>query len=156
MNKPNHLHVVEVKEKSSRRIAESATQMRVVDQVKTAFAPKNRLATSLGFLLGGIVPIATYMMAHQVFPAAQTWYKLTATLVAVGGGLIFSAKTVYDWGTAAFRLPLKAFGLMMLLELVMITADPPLSLVMLTYLVVLNGIATGCNLSLQDNIKSKN
>jgi VIT1/CCC1 family predicted Fe2+/Mn2+ transporter len=36
----------------------------VVAHVKEALRPKNRLANTLGGLLGGFVPLATYVVSH--------------------------------------------------------------------------------------------
>jgi VIT1/CCC1 family predicted Fe2+/Mn2+ transporter len=115
----------------------------VVAQVRTAFADKNRLATFAGFLLGGLVPMATFFVAH---------FEVTGLLdpraLLVLGGLLFSAKTVYSWSRLAFQNASKALGFVVLVEGVMIfSATAWLSWVCLGYLVVINGIATGCLLS---------
>jgi hypothetical protein len=120
----------------------------VVDQVIIAFRERNRLATIMGFLLGGIVPVATYLEAHCDLDAAVPLHLQIATYL-VFGGLAFSAKTVFDWARMAFQSPLKATGFVVLLEGVMITSNVPvLPLVLLVVLVGINGVATGCILSL--------
>lgn len=127
----------------------SPKKMGVVAQVREAFKAKNRLATSLGCLLGGIVPLASYVLAHfEIASSTALWWQLNAWLVL--GGLLYSAKTVFDWGRLAFQLPIKAFGFVVLLEGVMIASKTPwLGYTALGYLVLINGVATGCTLSLE-------
>jgi hypothetical protein len=123
-------------------------ELGVVDEVELAFNPRSRLATQLGFILGGVIPIATYLEAHCDLDAGRPLYTQPAAFL-VAGGLLFSAKTVFAWGKRAFRDGAKAAGFVLLLEGVMITSDVPvLPLVLLTILVAINGIATGCTLSL--------
>lgn len=123
-------------------------QMGVVDQVTLAFKARNRLATIMGFLLGGVVPVATYLEAHVDLDRALPLHLQVATYLVLGG-LAFSAKTVYEWAKLAFDNGVKAAGFVVLLEGVMITSGVPvLPLVLLGVLVGINGIATGCVLSL--------
>lgn len=122
--------------------------MGVVDQVTLAFKARNRLATIMGFLLGGVVPVATYLEAHADLDRSLPLYSQVATYLVLGG-LAFSAKTVYEWANLAFANATKAAGFVILLEGVMITSSVPvLPLVLLAALVGINGIATGCLLSL--------
>lgn len=113
----------------------------VVKQAKIAFQRRNRIATTMGFILGGFVPIASYVLAHVEAPTQpMVWILVT-------GGLIFSAKTVFDWARIALRHPAKALGFVVLTEGIMTFAHTlPLSLAGLAMLVAINGIATGCNL----------
>lgn len=121
----------------------------VVGQVRAALSPANRLASALGFLLGGFVPAATYVVAHRELAAGALWAQLGTYLVA--GGLLYSARTVFDWGTLAFGLRVKALGFVVLLEGVMVTAHTAwLAGAALGYLVAINGAATACKLSLGD------
>lgn len=118
----------------------------VVQQVRVAMAARNRLASLAGFLLGGLVPLATYWVAHFEMTGAALYAQLSTYLVL--GGLVYSAKTVYDWGSLAFKLPIKAVGFVVLLEGVMVTAKTPwLGVVALVYLIVINGVATACTLA---------
>jgi hypothetical protein len=120
----------------------------VVEEVELAFSRRNRLATALGIILGGVIPVATYVEAHLDLDTAQPLYAQPATFL-VAGGLLFSAKTVFTWCERAFRDGWKAAGFVVLLEGVMITsAVPVLPVVLLGILVAINGIATGCSLSL--------
>jgi hypothetical protein len=126
-------------------------ELGVVDQVRAAFAPKARLATFLGCLLGGFVPVATFVVAHYEVDTARLGSSHSVlSIVLVLGGLLFSAKTVYGWGKLAFQAPAKAFGFVILTEGVMTLAQTSwLSVAALIYLVAINGIATGCTLSLK-------
>jgi hypothetical protein len=120
----------------------------VVQQVKRAFKRTNRLATSVGFLLGGFVPVALFVLTH---PAGGVVFEPGVNRVSslVAGGLLYSAQTVFQWARLAFGQALKAAGFVVLLEGVMVVADARwLALVALGYLVVVNGVATGCTLSL--------
>jgi len=139
-----------------RRTAEPPTGL--VSQVRTAFAAKNRLATFLGGLLGGGVPVATYELAHvEIDVQRPLWIQTPAWIVL--GGLLFSAITVCQWGFSAFRAHDdrgwkavlgggKALGFTVILEGVLITAKTPwLSIAALCYLVGINAIATGVRLS---------
>jgi hypothetical protein len=119
----------------------------VVKQVRIALRPANRLASFLGAVLGGGVPVASYQLAHhEVTRALPLWAQLPAWLVA--GGLLFSALTVYQWGRLAFGSPYKALGFAVLLEGVLVASTTPwLSLGALGYLVAINGTACGCILS---------
>lgn len=120
----------------------------VVQQVKKACQRKNRLATVIGFLIGGFVPFAIYFTAHKAgFAWANAAHSSAPTLVF--GGLIYSAQTIYQWAKMAFDNALKSVGFCVLLEGVMVTSQIHwLAIVALCYLVAINGIATGCVLSL--------
>lgn len=132
--------------------ARGSAAMGVVDEVEVAFSPRSRLATQLGFVLGGVIPIATYLEAHCELDVSQPLYTQPAAFL-VAGGLLFSAKTVFAWGQRAFRDAWKAAGFVVLLEGVMITSHVPvLPLVLLAILVAINGIATGCTLSLERRV----
>jgi hypothetical protein len=98
-------------------------------------------------LLGGFVPLASFFVAHFELSAITPLYTQRA-LYLVLGGLAYSAKTVWQWGTLAFQNGFKAFGFVVLLEGVMVTSHILwLSIAALVYLMAINGIATGCNLT---------
>lgn len=128
--------------------AESSRQpLGVVAQVRAAWRPGARLATALGFALGGFVPIATFVVAHDEIRVDQPLYAQLPTLLVLGG-LLFSARTVFDWGRLTFRTTANALGFVVLVEGAMVTSRTPwLSLTALGYLVAINGIATACKLS---------
>ena len=128
---------------------DSAPPTNAVDQVRIALRPRNRLATSLGFLLGGFVPLASFFVAHFELSSLSPLYSQKA-LYLVLGGLAYSAKTVWQWGTIAFQNAFKAVGFVVLLEGVMVTSHIMwLAITALVYLMAINGIATGCNLTTQ-------
>lgn len=130
-----------------KRLPPVAKDLGVVGQIKLALLPKARLATSMGFLLGGFVPLATFWLSHHELDATPIYAQLVSYIVL--GGLVYSAKTVYAWGKLAFQAPVKALGFVVLLEGVMVLSHTGwLSLMALVYLVCINGIATGCNLAL--------
>jgi hypothetical protein len=117
----------------------------VVSQVRRAFAPGNRLAAAVGLLLGGFVPLAVYVVAHGEsgeFAGHERAWAL------VGGGLVYSATTVYQWAKLAFTSAFKSVGFCVLLEGVMVTSTTHwLALAALGYLIAINGVATACTLS---------
>ena len=119
----------------------------IVSQVRRALNPRARLATSIGFFLGGFVPLATFVLAHAEAGAFGGHERVWAL---VAGGLSYSAKTVYDWAKLAFTSTVKSIGFCVLLEGVMVTSSTRwLSLAALCYLIVINGVATGCTLSVR-------
>lgn len=126
----------------------SKPSIAIVDQVREAFKKQNRLATGAGFVLGGFIPVASFILAHfEVRPDAPLYLQVPSLLVLAG--LVYSAKTVFDWARLAFRHPAKALGFVVLTEGVMTFAHTPgLYYSALTLLVVINGVATGCNLAL--------
>jgi hypothetical protein len=107
----------------------------------------NRLATLIGFLLGGFVPLACYWLAHYEHAA---WSEQGGrALGLVTGGLMYSAVTVFQWAKQAFVSAFKSVGFCVLVEGVMITSTTLwLSVAALCYLVVINGVATGVTLSI--------
>ena len=115
----------------------------VIAQVRTA--AKNPVALAIGALLGGFVPAATYMVAHN----EAKGFNMAMCLVI--GGLVYSAKTVFQWGRMAFNDTAKALGFVLLIEGVMVTSKTGwLALAALAYLVSINAVATGCLLALRD------
>ncbi len=120
----------------------------IVGQVRAAFHPEARLATLIGACLGGFVPLAGYQVAHHEFSREAGLFQLAVPLVM--GALLYSAKTVYDWGKLAFRSPVKAVGFVLLTEGVMITSSTAwLSVAALVLLAGVNAIATGATLSVE-------
>ena len=117
--------------------------MPIMDQVRAATHKTKRLAMVCGAVLGGFVPIASYVLVHQeVQHTPALW-------VLVTGGLIYSAKTVFDWTKVAFKHPAKAFGFVVLIEGVLAFSETPwLSGAALALLVAVNGISAGCQLAL--------
>jgi hypothetical protein len=116
-------------------------ELGVVDQISIAFAKNNLFATLCGFVLGGIVPVTVFRTAHYGV-AVNPWLW-----VLVVGGLIYSAITVFKWGTIAFSSAVKSFGFVVLLEgTLTFSPDHALAYAALAVLTAINGVATGVNL----------
>jgi hypothetical protein len=123
----------------------SPRPMGIVDEVVLALGPRDRIATAIGFVFGGMIPIATFLEAHRLDEHRPLHHQVGAYLVL--GGLAYSAKTVFAWARRAFNDRVKAAGFVLLLEGVMVTSHvPALPYVLLALLVAINGIATGCTL----------
>lgn len=124
----------------------------IVGQVRLSFRRRNRLATVLGMVLGGFVPVASFVLAHQeIVPGKSMLFQVPCWLVV--GGLTYSAKTVFDWARAAFSLRLKALGFVVLLEGVMTGANTTwLAYAALAILVAINSISAGCQLAVRTKV----
>jgi hypothetical protein len=119
----------------------------IVDQVRIAMSRQYRLATLIGAALGAIVPLSTFAIVHVEIDPSANWYEQPDMLI-VAGGLIYSARTVYQWGRMAFSSAAKAIGFTVLLEGVMtLSSQPWLSGLALVYLCAINAIATGTTLA---------
>ncbi|HTA90057.1 MAG TPA: hypothetical protein VK745_10790 [Polyangiaceae bacterium] len=117
----------------------------VVAQVRRAFARGNRLAAFVGFLLGGFVPLAVYVIARGESGSFSGHERAWAIIT---GGLVYSARTVFEWARLAFTSAVKSVGFVVLLEGVMVTSSTRwLALAALGYLIAINGTATACTLS---------
>jgi VIT1/CCC1 family predicted Fe2+/Mn2+ transporter len=124
------------------------SKLGIVSQVREAMKPSARKATILGFFLGSIAPIATFTVARYELSTSTELY-LQPLAYLVFGGMLFSALTVFGWGDKAFNSKWKALGWTTLIEGTMVLVQTPwLAAIALAYLVVINGIATGCRLSL--------
>jgi hypothetical protein len=120
---------------------EAAPSRAIVDMVRSASHKKNRVAMVAGFILGGWVPVVTYLVSHRHVQ------ELPILWLLVGAGLTYSAMTVFSWAKIAFRHPLKALGFVVLLEGAMtFVPDQWIGLPSLSLLVLINGLATGTNL----------
>lgn len=119
----------------------TTTKLGVLDQLAIAALPQHRLALIAGCILGGLVPAASYVMAHvEAYEHPLKW-------ALVAAGMIYSAISVFDWSKTAFRNAVKAFGFVVLLEGVAIFASTQaLSLAALFVLIAINATSTGCNL----------
>ena len=129
--------------KRTRKVVKSATAVGIVDQVKLAFQAGNLIATAIGFLLGGVIPLFTYMIAHSLGTITNP------LIVLVAGGLAYSAPTVYQWGAKAFQSRYKSIGFVILIEGCMTLAPQAwIAITALVYLIMINGVATGVTLAL--------
>jgi hypothetical protein len=133
---------------------------RVITQIKRAFSRSSALATSVGFLLGAFVPMGTYMISHyelQHHDEIPLWSQPLA--YAVVGGLFYSAYTVWQWASLAFRSTFKATAFVILIETIMVLSHITwLNIAALVYLIFINGTATGCLLAedeQQDKLKEQ-
>jgi VIT1/CCC1 family predicted Fe2+/Mn2+ transporter len=138
----------ESRRKASRRAARSdARALGVVAQVRTAFRRRHLLATAIGALLGGFVPLIVFTVAHHELSLALPTWRIAVGVCIVAAGLMYSAKTVCAWGRMAFGDGAKAVGFTVLVEGAMTFSGVAwLSYAALAYLVAINAIATGCTL----------
>lgn len=97
---------------------EQFQRLTVVQQVNRAFMKGTRVSAILGVIVGGFVPFAVWATAHfAITPQDNTWATLTQIpALLVVGGLLYSAKTVFQWVKAAYGDPYKALGFVVLLE----------------------------------------
>lgn len=115
----------------------------ILDQCAIAARRSNRSALICGSMVGGFVPLATFVVAHyETASTPMMW-------LPVAGGLAYSAMTVFQWARVAYKHPLKALGFVVLLESVMtFSATTWLSLAALAMLIAINAIACACQLVL--------
>ena len=129
----------------------------VVDQIKTALLLKNLPWTIFGCVVGGMIPAFTYQVSHHelVVPTSDNIASMNSVLFAiVAGSLLFSAITVSQWSVEFFRSQWvtagkwKAFGFVVAVEGYMTFSKTEwVGYCALALLVVINGIATGVNLT---------
>lgn len=116
----------------------------IIDQLRVAFRPGHRLAALTGLVLGGIIPGITWTIVH---------FEVTATpalWILAGGGLLYSAITVFDWVTATFGNSFKSTGFVVLLEGALAFSHIlAVSLTVLGVLVFINGVSAACALQVR-------
>lgn len=94
-----------------------------------------RLASLTGAIIGAVVPVLVYRIAHH--HAAAT----PALWLIVAGGLLFSASSVYSWGLRLFgNAWYKAGGFTILLELSTVFVEGWESKLALSVLILINSI----------------
>lgn len=121
----------------------------VVAQVKSAFSRDNRVAAIIGGILGGSVPFGAYWLAHREIDWAASLWSQPKVLFLLGA-LLFSAKTVYQWGQQAFQDPWKAVGFVLVVEGIMVMSDTAwLASGFLAILIGVNFVATAATLANQ-------
>jgi hypothetical protein len=131
-----------------RRRKATPRKVGVVAQIQQAFSRKSALGTTLGLILGGFVPVGSFVLCHNELPHVQGDWAWRVLAVLIVGGLVFSAKTVWQWSAAAFQDRWKATGFVLLVEGIMVWAHTPwLSYAALGLLVGINGVATGVTLA---------
>lgn len=93
------------------------------------------LATVIGAVIGAVVPVLVYRIAHH--HAADT----PALWLIVAGGLLFSASSVYGWGMKLFGGAwYKAGGFTVLLELSTVFVNGWESKLALSILILINAV----------------
>lgn len=94
-----------------------------------------RLATVTGAIIGAVVPILVYRIAHHHAADAPALWLIVA------GGLLFSASSVYGWGMKLFGGAwYKAGGFTILLELSTVFVNGWESKLALSILVLINAV----------------
>jgi hypothetical protein len=127
----------------------------LLSQLRTA--SEHPRVSALGAALGGFPPASAYLLTHyalrelwaspDAFERARFWLLLPV----VAACLVFSVRTVWQWGNRSSLEKTKATCLVIALEGVMVLAPiPALSAVALAMLVVINAIATACTLVAED------
>lgn len=109
---------------------------------------ENLLAALVGAAMGGFVPCATFAIAHFEL-SDRFWTDPKSCLVA--GGLVYSARTVIQWGKRIMGDWTKAIGFCVLLEGVMVFSNQTaLSHFALAMLIAINGVGFAVSLLNQD------
>lgn len=93
------------------------------------------LATAIGCVIGAIVPLLVYRIAHyHVSDTPALW-------LIVAGGLLFSASSVYGWGLKLFGGAwYKAGGFTLLIELSTVFVQGWESYIALSVLMAVNAV----------------
>jgi hypothetical protein len=93
------------------------------------------LATCIGCMIGAIVPVLVYRIAHYHVEATPALWLIVA------GGLLFSASSVYGWGLKLFGGAwYKAGGFTLLIELSTVFVEGWESYVALSVLCLINAV----------------
>lgn len=92
------------------------------------------LATAIGGIIGAIVPVLVYRIAHYHVEATPALWLIVA------GGLLFSASSVYGWGLKLFGAWYKAGGFTLLIELSTVFVQGWESYVALSVLCLINAV----------------
>lgn len=130
----------------------------VVEQLR--LGASNPAALVTGLLLGGGIPVIVYGVVHHELPQFVDRFASLSTLaqlhaaalvVFVAGGLVFSARSVYEWGAQAFGSRLLAFGFAACIEGAMVLSTQQwVVMLCLGYLVAINAAHKGAHMAKQD------
>lgn len=136
------LPVEVVEGRARRQAAEAMVHLsNPVDQARAAFRSGSRLSALVGLVLGSFVPLASFTLIHMEVAARPRMWAL------VGGGLVYSAISVYGWAAHAFENRFKALGFVILLEGTLTFCHVVwLSLAGLAILMTLNGVTAAVTL----------
>jgi len=114
-------------------------------------------ALALGVVIGGFVPVASYVTVHDGGMLTYGGGRLHVTdwtdprWSLVLGALAFSAKSVYQWAHAAFDDRVKALGFTVICEGVLLMSTTPwLGYAAIAMLVLVNVLSSGAVLALRD------
>lgn len=128
------------------------SKLSMVAKVRTAFSRRHALATLIGIVKGGAIPFGTFALYH--LEMHEDFWQPKAIVVL--GGLLYSARTVYGWCLQAFRKEggpdrLKAIGWCVGIEGFMtVSSTFWLNCAALGLLVLVNAVATGVSLAMED------
>lgn len=117
----------------------------VVAQIRVAASRENRVATLVGALFGGFVPLAMFWITHFELPALSPHnWDFWTSIGLILGGLTFSALKVRRWAELALKSRAEALAFTVLMEGVMtLSHTPGFNIAALCYLIIINALATG-------------
>jgi hypothetical protein len=126
-----------------------------VARVRATFQKGNRLAAAAGTVGGSAIPLGVFSIVHTL---PEGLMQRVGLLSVATGGLVFSARSVYDMGMSFFQARSKALGFVVLMEGVMSLAQLlrvswvawSASIFALTVLMAANGVSTAVNLVSED------
>jgi hypothetical protein len=128
-------------------------KLSIMAKIRTAFALRNLLATLIGAIKGGAIPFGTFVLFHLEMNN-DPWQPKGFIVL---GGLAYSAKTVYGWCKQVFRKEdgapdtLKALGWTVGIEGFMTCSSTFwLNCAALALLILVNAVATGVSLAMED------
>jgi len=134
-------------------MSKSKAKLSVMAQIRTSFARRNWLATAIGALKGGSIPFGTFVLYHLEM-GNDPWQPKGVLVLC---GLIYSIRTVYGWCQQVFRQAdgspdtWKALGWCLLIEgLMTISTTFWVNCGALALLVLINAVATGISLTMED------
>ena len=94
----------------------------------------HKLATFIGLLVGSVIPVLVYRVAH-----VHTVHTPALWLI-VAGGLLFSGTSVFTWANKLWDEWYKAGGFTVLLELTTVFVNGWESWIALTVLILINSV----------------